>query len=284
MTQTAIETSPAVKYAILITLSWGDANVARYCKWDSDLTVDAQTFTAEPTLRVSMDKPQHGGTDDSAIEIQASPMISPLDQLVVPRPHAAVSVTVEEVVPGDDTSRQTLFVGTISKASAKPRRRGGLATFKVISAKARLQAVLGVPAVSTCVWVFGDSHCGFDLPAATLTGTITEMDSGGVPNRIKIDFDTLPEADVRKWRRGYVEYDGLRIAIRELYIADIDVGTPVPIRLDLASFPPASWDDAEVSIVPGCDKQIGTCRFHERESRFGGFGIAMPNKNPLFEV
>lgn len=280
MTQTALETNAANPYAILVTLTWGDANTARYCRWDSDLTVDSDTFTSVPTLAVKMNKPQHGGVDDAPMELKIHASHSPFDKLITLYPHAKVDVLIEEVVPGDDTTRQTIFYGRIAKVSARPSSLSGhLATCEVVGIKAKMKAILGLQCLTTCAWVLGQSPCGYDLSANTLAGTVNTI-STTVPTRLTIDFTGSPDMSNVRWNRGYLQYDGLRISIRKCHD---DGSNPNPtVTFDLKQPPPPEWATQDISVVPGCDKKITTCRIHDQESQFMGAGYSMPGYNPVF--
>lgn len=84
-----------------------------------------------------------------------------------------------------------------------------------------------------------------------------------------------PNSTGRRFERGYLENDDLRIMIREQTSL---------VEVQLIREPPPEWVPGfKVSVTPGCDKTIETCRAeYDREERFGGNGFAIPRYNPLF--
>lgn len=277
MGQTALEQSSGAPYSVLVTLRWGVSNVARYCRWVSDLVVGGETFINVPSLKVFMDQPQTGGLDDAPIEVQIRSGLAPFNTLVQLYPHAKVSVVVEEIQPGDDSTLREMFTGQVVRASNRTIGGIGVARCKVAGVKSRLRGRLGLQALSDCgVGYFGDSLCQFDLAAATITGTVTAVGVGGIANRVEITIGSPPSMSNPRWNRGYLEIDGLRISIRRSF--DDTVFT-----FDLREVPPPDWLGETVTLVPGCDRSIETCRVHGREESFLGIATDCPDHNPLFE-
>lgn len=56
-------------------------------------------------------------------------------------------------------------------------------------------------------------------------------------------------------------------------------------RFSLMRQPPAEWAGQALTLVPGCDGNIITCRdVYDNEERFTGYGYATPTRNPLYET
>jgi uncharacterized phage protein (TIGR02218 family) len=149
--------------------------------------------------------------------------------------------------------------------------RKGLVRLEFNTSKARLGMPLGISATPECSWALGDGNC--QATVTTENATITA-----------ISRSTITVADVGVtgkaagyWRRGYVTRNGLSIGIR-----DWTVSTG---NLKLVREPPAAWAGQAIVVTPGCDKRPTTCdtRFSNLE-RFGGFGIAIPARNPVDQI
>jgi hypothetical protein len=274
MPETSLEQAPASVYTILATFRWGASSVVRYCRWTSDVVSNGQTFTHEPTLKCFVNGFNRGGTEDNPCEIEMRMSRAPFSTLVLPFAHSKVECDIEELVPGTDSTRKFLYRGKLSKIIAKPSGAKQLARAKVVGIKSVLKGTLGVQALSTCVAPFGSEWCGFDADAVKETVTISEINTDGVPNRIKIT--TAASLNPLMWTRGWFEVDGLRIVIRRCWN---DAGK----RFDLREIPPPSWATASAVLWPGCTKTIEACRFHDREESFSGYGYGMPNRNPLYQ-
>lgn len=272
MAQTNIDTKPALLVAYLVTFTWGTSHVTRYCKYDSDITVGGETFTADPKMTIDMTGSQNGGVNDVPWKVQGNIRNSPFSSLCYPWPHAKVKVKIEEIIPGDDTSRKIIYYGKVKKAKAKSN---GLAQLEVSGIKAALEIVVGRSVLTTCDYpALGLGRCGYDIEANTLTGIITDVGTGNNPNALTTDAFDPDSWNNNKWNRGYVEYDGLRIGIRQANGAGV---------LSLRDAVPPSWAGASAKIVPGCRKDIENCRYHNMEDVFAGFGYKTPPYNPQFQ-
>lgn len=276
MAETSLEISAGSPYSVLVTYEWGAANVARYCRWTDNITIGANVFTHEPTLRVLFDRPMDGGTQDAAPDIEMRTDKSPVNTLSDIYAHAPVMATIEEVDPTSvATTRQTLFKGRIGKVVVKPGGKTTLSRMSLVGPKKKLMAKMGLQALSTCPWIFGFHPCGYDLAGNSKPGTITQLNVAGHANRLRITIPAAPDMSNVRWNRGYIEVDGLKIQIRK----SVNNGLH---DFDLREIPPPSWDGLACLCVPGCDKQIETCRVHDQEQWFCGYGYAMPDRNPTF--
>lgn len=278
MAESTILTSPAQRRAILVTLRWGMNNEVRYAKYTEDISLPGplegviELFTAEPTLEMSLDGGLHGGTDATTLNIQMRNSVPPFTTLCRPYPHAPVSVLVEEYSPDEDV-RASLFEGDIVKVVDCPRGKRGIAKAVVTNYKARLSIPLGIQATTTCQWSFGDCNCGKDVPMST--GTITALNDSNEINWIKVTFDTPPTLSSELWKCGFVEVDGCRLLIRQFQETNS--------VFELDQVPPPEWEGQAAYFVRGCSKTIACCRLWNNEIQFGGFGFAMPPRNPVFE-
>lgn len=275
MTQTNLEILPASPYSTLVTLTWGDGHIARYCRWTSDITINGDVFIHEPSLKVFYDTPFGGGTSDSPVDVQIRTSKPPFNTLSLPFKHAKVDVLIEEVVPGDDTTRQALFGGRVGKVRVNPDGNRNLTRARILGVKARLKASCGMQALPQCVWIFGKKPCEFSLLGNTVAGTISELNTGGVPNRLKVTIPSPADMQNDRWARGFFLVDGLYITIRKSY-------NDSQWRFELREIPPPDWLNAAVVLYPGCKKTLAVCTLHGQVNRFMGVGIAMPDRNPEF--
>ena len=275
MAQTNLEISPGLIYSLLVTFTWGASNVARYCRWESPIVSNGQTFLPEPSLKLTFDNPERGGVQDALPSLQMVSTKSPFDKLILLYPHAVVNVVIEEVSPGDDSTRAPLFSGQICRMNVNTNGLKNVAKAKIAGVKARMQGALGIQALSTCAWTYGTSPCLADAVGSAIIGTISEVGTDGVPNRLKVTLSSPPDMQNALWNRGYMTVDGCSILIRKSW-------NDAAWRFDLREVIPPDWLAATVKITQGCDKQIATCRLHGQESQFGGFGYNMPSRNPVF--
>jgi len=271
-----IDTKPAIDYTVLVEFSWGNTpTVARYARWEDDIVTGGDTFTSHPELDVEIPE-QQGGFDEEAAKITTRTTISPLDELVTGHPHAPVTVTIYQYNVTDDAA-VILFKGKISRVTKNPSGRPSLVRVEAINVKSQVKGVsLGISANTTCSWRFGDAQCQFNVAGEQVTATVDAGSGGTMTLQTSGHSPGSPDFSDARWRRGYVELDGNRIMIRESTgSGDFKLATTIP----------PSWEGETVTLVPGCDKNISTCRdVWDNEEHFGGFGIAIPARNPLIEV
>ena len=257
-----IDTAAVKHVAPLVIFAWGDASVARYIRWEEDVTANSVTFTAAPELDLSCDK-QHGGVKDSPWSVSLKPR-SPLVNMVRIWPHAPVRVTIGEVDPFDVTTYRELFYGTITRT----KKKRGLVTADVVGHKANFTFPLGVIVDVTCSHIFGGPGCGVDVAAEQETGTIDAI-AGNI-----VTINDVANLDSTRWHRGDARLDGLSIMIMSSTATTLKLSRP----------PPPEWNGAAVLLTPGCDKSLNICRgIWQNESRFLGLGIALPNFHPLID-
>lgn len=276
---------PATPYAPLVTFRWGSTpNYRKYARWTSDVDAYPDTFISAPEMEISFDKPLNVGSEDAPATISIRADREPMDTLSLPFPHAPVHVKIEEINPLDPDTRREIYFGRVGMCDAS--LRGGHLTCKLTieGIKTRLTHIVGLQALSSCIWPFGDessSPCKVPLESKRITATITQRQVGGNPVRIQTDLDPYdlpdPYTDLSnlRWSNGYADLDGNRIKIR----ASLGNG-----QFDLRSVPPPSWEGQAIILTPGCDKSVANCRYWNNESRFMGFGIGMPGANPIFSA
>ena len=280
MTQSILHTASQAPHAMLLTLLSGSLTY-RYCRWDSDLTVSGNLFTSMPSLTYDADA-LGGGTDEEKFSITMDTEAAPVPALLTPYIHAPVTAIIQEVSPGDDTSIRNVFKGTFGNVKQNPSGNGNIAGIEVLGLKRRLQeAVVGLPALTTCANGLGDFRCQKDIASDILTGTVQSVRSK-FDNHIEISITGSPSMQNARWRRGFVEIDGARSVIRQVLSAGTN---PNPIvELMLRELPPDTWVGLTITLTPGCDGNLSTCRtVWDNEAHFLALGFSMPTRNPVFE-
>lgn len=241
------------------------------------------TFVSAPDMKVGEVR-LDGTTEDRPLEIEFTEATHAIfERLTDGTPHAPVYVRVWEVQnPGEgDEVLMLLFRGRLSRAVRNYGGQGGRTMLEFSTPKVRLGVPLGMQANHHCVNIFGDdsrdsgnpgTQCTIDLSGLSSTGTVTAIQG----KRLSLSGVTTPGGRARYWHKGSVEIGGTRIQIREWTSAS-------PAHFHLANFPPQEWDGQIVTLYPGCDLSIATCREWSNEDNFNGFGIEIPSRNPTYE-
>lgn len=260
----------AQKYTILVTFQWGQTpSIARYCRWTNDITVGGATYLSEMTLDVKPGE-NHGGVEDKPWTV-TMPARLPLDKLIRPYVWAPVTCTVEEMDPGDDTSRRVIWRGNVSKTIKNAAGFKRLVRAEVSGFKSLLQYPLGIQANQTCAWNLGDKNCCVNLTDKRVEATIESIENG---TTLIVPTIAVPPGDANYWSFGEARIDGLGVTILD--------GSQGSGKLVLLELPPPEWIGSLALFTPGCDKLIPTCRKRwNNEQRFGGFGVSIPDYNPL---
>jgi hypothetical protein len=239
------------------------------------------TFTSMPDMTVGPVK-FDGTTEDRPLEITFTSNAF-FDRLTNGTPHAPVYVRVWEVQdPGEGTETLLLlFRGRLARATRNPGGQGGRCMLEFSSPKARMSVPLGMQANHHCINTFGDDSADTGSPGNQCTINVSPLAATGTVGAISGKTLTLlsvstPGGRTRYWHKGSVEFNGTRIQIREWV-------SSAPTLFHLVNFPPADWSGEVVTIWPGCDKGIGTCREWANEGNFNGFGMEIPSRNPVYE-
>lgn len=260
---------PAKQHATLFLVQWHLA-VARYTDWTEDVISGGDTFASEPRIGIRLPR-ESGGVNERPATLTWPTTLAPADTLTSQGVHAEVSVLVTEVLPGDDSTLATLYLGWVTRARKGQRGNKNLATLQLQSIKDRLRSPLGIPALRTCAWRFGDANCQkLVVPDLQETGNIdTLTDDVATISGVTYALENY-------WMRGYLEVNGERIAIRRYDTPDV---------FYLARRPPPDWVGQSVLCTPGCDKTVSVCkeRWANLEN-FGGLGFKMPPRHPIIEL
>lgn len=274
----------------LVKFAYGDAagTVERYTDWSADVSYDSATWTSKPQLAITFPA-NTGALDEKALVLEFPLDASANDlfeDLVSGEPFSPVYVTVIHGSLGlpDDAGADEHLIACLSwrvvKATKNPTEKRGIVRLEAVSPKSQLKVPLGVPANYHCAWTLFGTGCDLTRASYVDTGTLTAID-GTDEKKVTITgvSVSVPGGTPGKtFHRGYVEKDGIRVPIR-------DWSSGAPTTFFLARRPPAAWVGATVTVVPGCDKTIETCRNRwDNETRFAGLGYAIPDYHPVHEA
>lgn len=262
----------------------GAATFARFTNKTADVSYLSNTYTSVPKLALELPA-NTGAVEERALVVELPVSAHALfASLVSGEPFSPVYVTalhVNEPLADDGGSNETMTVCAawrLAKATKNPSKKRGIVRLEAVGPKNELRVPLGIPANYHCVWTLFGNGC--DLAPVSDTGTLTAIDATD-PKKVTITGISVSvpgPTPGKTFHRGYVEKDGIRVDIR-------DWSSSASSTFFLVRRPPAAWVGATVTVFAGCDKTIETCRNRwANEARFGGFGYAMPNYHPVFEV
>jgi hypothetical protein len=215
--------------------------------------------------------------------------LSTFERLSGPIPSEPVFVKIYNVIVSqDDTSEEGFleFRGTLHRTTDNYQGESGVSFFEFNdSVKGELDVPLGLLCVHHCLWTLGNergSPCGIDIASFRETVTISGLSSGNYLAGINdYTVPSVPGGNAHPvsgyYHRGYIERGGLRLGIR-------DWGMGRPFAFSFSEPVPTTWLNQTVTLTPGCDKLIDTCRGRwDQEENFAGFGHAMVPYNPSLE-
>jgi len=266
--------SASFGYLLCVEFSWW-TEVRRFCRSPSAQIVDGLLYSSLPELEVDYSQ-QDGGIEDSAVGVTVRSDIDPIWKMLT-QTHAEVTVRLLEADQNDlSATPRVAFVGTIGKTRSNYRGRTRLVRADVNTPRRGFKDVsLGLKATDRCSWIYGSAPCG--APVVTTLATVTSV-SG-----TSLVFTTLPNndpiANVARYTRGFVEFEGLRIMVRshDIISKTLTLAKPAPQIVDY------TWSGKAVTVGTGCTKTIEACTARGQAANFMGIGRAMPQYNPIIE-
>lgn len=269
---------------LIIQFRYGDplaSTFARYTDYTSAAVQGMATFDSKPETAVTI-PPFTGGFNEQELIVEL-PLDTFTTRISSGEPHSPIDVTVVETieVPTLNLSAphfDTLFKGRVSKAVRNHKGRAGIVAVYAKNWKSRVKAALGMPCLNECIWTYGDKKTCRAIPTA-VAGEVTAI----LDNRLTIKkpggIDPLDAQLDRFFHRGRVERDGLSLDVKDWSNAVVEN----PDHFYMDDLPPADWLGAAVTVYDGCSKYVSSCRSKNNEARFAGFGIAIPERNPVLE-
>jgi hypothetical protein len=276
---------PEKESYLLVEFRHGEdrAEIERY----TDFQRDTLGFTSTPLMEV--DLPPAGGEFGERETRIVLPLDAFTDRLSDGLPHSPTFVKIEErthgLIAGDEASVLVLFRGQIERAVRNYQGRTNMVAVKALPLKSRLDVRVGLQCNHYDeVRIFGPMS-GLTQSAHDQTGQIASLDGKEVTITTPNPAITAPTApggnNDRFWERGYLEKDGLRIAIHIWNRLDD------PTVFVLRQRPPPDWvlaGAASILFIPGTHCTLEDSRdVWDDEEHFLGLGYAMLNYNPIFE-
>lgn len=272
--------SAAHRSRFLIKLNYDSPAVEIFVTdYEEDVTYGGDVYTSIPALGLVLPA-NTADLRDTPLKMTLPAGTSAFfDRVSNGEPFAPVEIQVIEQILNVETTAEDIFVlyrGMLSRSIKNYNNDEGLIRLEFLSIKSRLDVPLGLPANTQCPWQLGDHNCQLSPALVSEVGTVATI-TGKVVQITGLSAHPGIEND-RYWEKGFVERDGLRILIRR-YLQ------PASVQFHLVARPPADWLTQLVTVTPGCDKTIETCRARwNNEEHFGGFGYAIPNYQPLYET
>lgn len=256
----------------LVRFTYGNPTIeVAYTDFTDELTFGGVTYQSKPAIEVKW--PVNKGTFEDAPCKIAIPNDDFTAQIAGITAFPECLVTVRELtrdfVGPVSSAALVPFRGRVTRAYKNYQGRNDKILLECLPIKSRLSFPAGLPANHHCIWTLFGRGCG--LTQVSHVGTAASIDGK------KLTITGLGAQTGKFYHRGFVSKLGLRIGIQNWDAAD-------PTAFYLVRQPPATWVGNTVTVVPGCDKTIETCRARwNNESRFAGIGYAIPAYHPVFE-
>ncbi len=225
-----------------------------------------------------------------------------------PRSAPPTRVRVIELLQSaaEETTPVFLYDGIVDRSTRNPENVAGIVKLE-IQPEWRLQLgdiTLGRRADATCDHVWGGLGCGVDTD---IFWSLADAANQLAVRKVNVTCMPHPEAAARQvdlfinptlhpggtqaaitrhpvgwWKGGFLEKDGLRIAIADWKWNTLtNHGTSTFV---LNRIPPKSWDGAEMVLHPGCSRTPEACTQRQGNTlAFGGLGWGIPAYNPTID-
>lgn len=274
----------------LLEFSWGPysdpvAQVERYCDAEGDQILLGAKWTSVPSMEILLPKRTLGMSDDESTKIRVPSSVGGIfSRLSSGEPHGRVITRVMELITGPITQntelRSDLFYhafGIVGDGTENADRQPGIVSLTIDSAKEMLSGkTAGVMAGNHCDHALFGHGCELDpsgksafVALTALDGVKATLTGSGVESQPNTFLDD-----------GYVigPDDGLRLKVRKW-------GGQGSNEFTLSDQPPQRWlsfPGSQILLVAGCAQTLTKCKFWNNEIRFGGYGYAIPGKDPRF--
>lgn len=147
------------------------------------------------------------------------------------------------------------------------------------------QTIIRTFSVSCNVVKFGDRRCGFDVPAATITGAVS-ADTSGSRQQFAVELDIGSPVSGFSYRGGTLTFTtGANTGFEREAKTDPNANSGVIQFWE--SFPETVQAGDQFTLSPGCDRQPETCKVYGRYSRavgpggWKGYGVGIPGVNSI---
>lgn len=227
-----LDINPTSQYINLLTFTWaGGAVVVRYCAADKPYNDGTNTYAEVPTISIDYGK-QTGGVADEPVKVLMPP-VDPVATMLVGFPFSNCTCLIEEVDRTENvsdspmTTRRNMFFGTVSQCTGNKNGKANQCEVVLAGMRSFLDYPLGIPALNTCAWQFGDKNCALQsklVHVASISGNTLALGAVLTLN------DYVP---------GFASYGGIIIPI---------VSQGDTTHITLASTPPAGWATNNILI------------------------------------
>jgi len=189
-----------------------------------------------------------------------------------------MELIIEEV---DDLEVSTVSMihwdrGSVSAVTNADGVDVGACKWTILNFKTDADRTLDTRVTETCKDRLGGGKvCKFDLEANRSSVTLTAFDG------LTITATGLRAEPNVYWVEGYVLVNGIRIQIRAADGDQLTLYSPLPedMRITIAAGTPIV-----ARVYPGCSGTLEECSIFGQTQNFWGVGIAIENRNPLFQL
>lgn len=269
------QTTPQKRSVMLVKFTTDDgATTYRVTDHVSPVDLFGDLYASLPKMEVDLAS-NTGGLNDNPHGI-TMPVNSFTQSFSIGEAHPFIDIEIREKIIGEvHSSAEIVFEGRATRSIRNYNGSPSAVRINATTWKSRMQVPLGIQANPGCIWTFTGRGCEL----APTTGLETNRQIIDVDKQTVTFASLAAPADDGRYRRGYVEINGLRIGIREHTTA---LGTSVILVRE----PPRSWlGRTGVIVKAGCDKNIVTCRTRwSNEDQFMGCGFAIPKYHPVVET
>lgn len=301
----------------LIDIQCGTALSITISITPSQVMFDGKTFLSEPRVKVVLPK-QTGGLAEEACKIsipregsQHAGVATLAQLLSTPRALPPTTVRIYNLIRTGPEETQVLYLyeGVLDKDLRNPQGQSGMIEMQFTPEHmlGLEDLTLGRRADATCDLIYGGLGCYADVEKQLAVAeyypsqfekifqakVICTLDPQSTGRRVTLELDpavyfsptpdprTLTDHSPKWWNRGWLEREGLRILIAD-WRWDFTVGRGSNAFI-LSRMPPLSWDGAQLTLKPGCQKTPQACAKRLRTEWFGGLGYGIPAYNPVLE-
>lgn len=243
---TAARQSSASRLCKIWEIARLDGEILRFTEHDRDLVVGGETYMATASFDPSTIK-HTSGLEVSDLDVQGafdSAYITAED-LLAGRYWGATFVVSEVLWDDTDEGADVLKFGWIGRV----KESGGKFVAELLDPASRLQHQIVAQYQALCRATFGDARCG-----ASVYSLAVEV--AAVTSRRVFDATTIPVYDDQAWSHGLVTFTSGANAgvVMDVYESDGETLTLfLPMPFDIAA-------GDQLTIVPGCDHSLATCR------------------------
>lgn len=264
----AVLTRKSKTRALLFKFVRGSESPYLYTDYPINISVLNDVYVSLPEIVAELPT-NTGGLDDGTFRLDF-PLIGLTAAMSNGDPQPDVTIEVREwYMSRTDGRADVTYIGTVDRAVRNVNGDPGRVRLECSNVKSRLDIAAGIPATAACNWIFTRRGCG--VMPVTSAGFIAS-----IAGPLVTITGVTPATPIGTWRRGFIEYVGLKLMIRDFDGVD---------QFLLSKQPPHTWLNRTVTVNAGCDRLAATClAVWNNLVHFGGFGYAIPDYHPIIEA